>query len=397
MLFNDRVVKSLKPKDQTYTTTEANSQRGVGRFQVKVYPSGTKHFQMQYFSAGRRRFKKIGVYGSMTLSEARTQFREMSQLLVNNESPASMVPLVQMLREYLADQKLQRKLRPYRSLEGSFDKNIFPFIDDTIAGRDFTLEMGVDLVRRICDRGSLYMAERVRSDLSAAVRWAISQDNNPKNAGGFKYGLTANVFRDIPSVVQGSRRVTRFLSEKEIKAFWHAEPYQLENVHLFLRLNLSLAGQRIHEVYWSRWDEYKDDYLVIPESRCKIAGRGNHIVPITDYTREILEEIRERSWDSDFLFPHRDSLEKPGSFGGVDSFCRRFCLAEKFDQFTPRDVRRTCKTLMSKAKVDPFIRDLLQQHFPKDVSWEHYNQYDYFDEKKRGLEKWQRFLRRAIC
>jgi hypothetical protein len=55
----------------------------------------------------------------------------------------------------------------------------------------------------------------------------------------------------------------------------------------------------------------------------------------------------------------------------------------------PRDIRRTCKTLMGEAKLSKDIRDRIQNHKKGDVSSKHYDRYDYLDEKCHALKVWE--------
>ncbi|WP_352283998.1 hypothetical protein [Pseudoalteromonas sp. Q18-MNA-CIBAN-0097] len=63
--------------------------------------------------------------------------------------------------------------------------------------------------------------------------------------------------------------------------------------------------------------------------------------------------------------------------------------------FNPRDLRRTCKTLMGKG-IDKINRDILQQHNKFDVSSVHYDRYDYMKEKMQSIKVWEDFIYCAI-
>ncbi|MEZ9548040.1 integrase, partial [Vibrio crassostreae] len=60
--------------------------------------------------------------------------------------------------------------------------------------------------------------------------------------------------------------------------------------------------------------------------------------------------------------------------------------------FTPRDLRRTCKTLMGELGISKSLRDRLQNHALNDVSSKHYDRYEYLPEKRIALESWQQKL-----
>jgi hypothetical protein len=68
----------------------------------------------------------------------------------------------------------------------------------------------------------------------------------------------------------------------------------------------------------------------------------------------------------------------------------------EFKLFINQDIRRTCKTLMSKAGVNIEHRDMLQQHYKKDVATVNYDRYDYLQEKRQAMETWTEYLKQII-
>jgi len=66
------------------------------------------------------------------------------------------------------------------------------------------------------------------------------------------------------------------------------------------------------------------------------------------------------------------------------------------EHFTPRDFRRTVKTLMGKAGISKEMRDRLQNHAVQDVSGKHYDKYDYLPEKRAAMQTWERWLAKHV-
>lgn len=64
--------------------------------------------------------------------------------------------------------------------------------------------------------------------------------------------------------------------------------------------------------------------------------------------------------------------------------------------FTPRDFRRTFKTLGGQIKFSKEIRDRIQNHNKSDVSSKHYDRYDYFEEKMDAVLRWEEVLLNLI-
>jgi len=69
---------------------------------------------------------------------------------------------------------------------------------------------------------------------------------------------------------------------------------------------------------------------------------------------------------------------------------------KQFERFTPRDIRRSAKTLMGEAGLSKEIRDRIQGHAFSDVSSKHYDRFDYRTEKQAAMKKWERWLNQQI-
>ena len=63
---------------------------------------------------------------------------------------------------------------------------------------------------------------------------------------------------------------------------------------------------------------------------------------------------------------------------------------------TPRELRRTWKTLAGKAGLTKVERDLLQNHAAHDVNSRHYDRYDYLHEKRAAVAKWSEWFQLEI-
>ena len=68
---------------------------------------------------------------------------------------------------------------------------------------------------------------------------------------------------------------------------------------------------------------------------------------------------------------------------------KRYCMNNNIDGFSPRDFKRTFKTLAGQIKITKEIRYRIQHHALHDVSSVHYDRYDYSEEKLEALVKWE--------
>ena len=68
------------------------------------------------------------------------------------------------------------------------------------------------------------------------------------------------------------------------------------------------------------------------------------------------------------------------------------CKAKESLRFTPRDLRRTFKSMALKHGLQKDILDKVQNHAQHDVSSKHYVKYEFLDEKREAMKQWNEAL-----
>jgi integrase len=411
MKFTDKYIKSLKAKDKPYVVSADNESRGLGRLQIKVYPTGTKKFQYQYFIDGVRKRMEFGVYDQYSLSQARKEYLRLSIVLQNGDDPSVIRAIKKLKQEQIDQQKtfielvedylehIESKLAPstVKRTKLAINLNLRPFISDTLLPFDFGVDQGRELIYKIYNRGAKEQANIFKCILMSTFKFAIDFDNSPEQ---FKkpnlYNVKTNPIRDIAFSIP-SNVGERWLDEAEVKKLWHA-PDLPKTTKLYFRLALALAGQRICEVYYAKAEEidFEENTLTIPQERVKIRRRGDHIVPLSPLAISIIDELWPTRGKAGHLWPHRDHEKEHAHISTIRMATQRWCKKNKITNFSPRDIRRTCKTLMGKSGIHKEARDLLQQHNKSDVSSKHYDRYDYMDEKRKAISEWTKYLNEII-
>ena len=115
-------------------------------------------------------------------------------------------------------------------------------------------------------------------------------------------------------------------------------------------------------------------------------------MPLSETAIQIVKELAQLKGKNGQLFPHRDHPDQVAHVSTIRMALLRWCDKHSMERFAPRDLRRTCKTLMGKAGITKIDRDIIQQHSQFDVSSVHYDRYDYLNEKRASLEKWESYL-----
>jgi integrase len=262
------------------------------------------------------------------------------------------------------------------------------------AKRDYkTIKRGdaITLIEGIIATGKQTLANRVQSLISKIFSFAVDsglREDHP----------TARMAR------RGVERVgERVLSDHEIRAFWHDigadAPRQAA---LGLKLTL-LTGARIGEIAGlcrselANIESEASAAWVLPTERTKTR---DHLIPLNPMARAVVLELLAGIEPSEqFLIP---KLTKPGPLGTnklwqamadfaarVDGPARDTWAA---DNPSPHDLRRTVETRMASIGIAEEIRDRVLNHAPQGTGQKHYNKYDYANEKRHALGRWESLL-----
>ncbi len=427
-VFTDKYIKSLKPADKPYKRMENGSDRGFG---VQVSPGGTKTFIFAYKIDGKRRYYPLGKYPmtgkpGTALADARQACRDARILLDKGVDPKAHKKAEEEKRN-LAEQEDERKRRE-AEMKGSV-KQLFDTYADTmeqegkpshkqvshIYSHDIEPVLGADMkanevqphhvkqiLHRVIERGAMTKANRVHQYMRAAFRFGIEHDNDPMNMkSDVLFFLEFNPVRDVPKPLKREAVGERELSTEEIKELWGRldEGYIHPSTVGVIKMMLA-TGQRLGEVLHSEWSEFDLEGMKweLPPSRTK--NRRAHVVPLTEFHRLLLEEIRPYS-DKKWVFPKKDG-SGPRNIDSISQAVARFCnpgpksKKKPFPKFVPRDLRRTWKTRTGEIGLSKEIRDRLQNHALTDVSSQHYDRYDYLPQKRQAMDAWAKWLEITI-
>lgn len=427
MQFTTKLLNELPAKATVYRVWDSLADPMLKGFGLTVLPSGIKYFVLRYTSpaTGKRVIYKIGRYNPeasidqrvMTLNGARAACRELREQINNFQCPSDIEkiskkqevePLDLSIRAmcgwYIATLRVNNRKSADR-VEAAIANHLLPRLGEMTAS-EVTAHHIAPVIRAIRSH-SISQADKVRSYLSAAFDVARKAPFSTSNSLAIPdFRIVTNPCELIERDKQAQSVGERFLNRAEIGVLWRSIdagsiPGQLGNA---LKLLLS-TGQRVEEVLQAEWSEFDIEAMVweIPATRRKSAWRGNtsnHLVPLTAFHIELIEEARQYAGDSPYLYPGKTG--KPRPVNSLNQLINRFCVAserkerEYLARFTPRDCRRTFKTLTGQAGLSKDIRDRLQGHSQADVSSKHYDKYDYMAEKKAAMQCWIDWLTLAV-
>lgn len=399
-LLTDTKIKGIKPKASSYYVWQPSGTRGVGRLGLKIYPSGRKVFVYKYHKDGNRKFITLGDYPQLSLYDATIKAQDSAKKIGENEELiVTFASISQLFSDYIKDQQRQGK-RSWKKTEDRLNQIIdSKHIDPSMPAKDITPNHIKHVLSEFISRGALAGSNKARANLHAAFNFGLFADNDPANLNGkTKYALPMNPVSVVPAQKGADKALDRFLSWSELTKL-----IELINVAddecpinpcygRLLMLCIHTGGQRPWEIITnkkSNWDK-DNNTLTVPPSISK--NSDFHVIPLTETAREILM-IQENLYpESEYIFcgntreGHLLSAEYAKQL-------RKLCLKEGFETFTPRDVRRTFKTLAGDMGISLEMRDRLQNHKPAGVATKHYDRYAYLREKWEVINLWEKKLK----
>ena len=431
MIFSDATLKALKPQAKAYRKWDGLQDPLLKGFGIHVLPSGLKAFVIRYTSSvtHKRTVMRICLYDG-NLANARDMCRTFRRdiqrsicpvnaaivleahgiALIEHEERAAIaagraeeLSLEAMCRWYVTYMR-EKGRRSADQVETTLRKYVYPQIGQLKAS-------GVtpyDLAPVIRDIASASQANKVRIYLSTAFKVASKAPFMTKSKIKIEivdFGIGNNPCEPLEIDNEVSNVGDRYLERDELHVLWNSIGVDAMSPQLSIALKFLLStGQRVEEVLESKWSEFKLDegLWLMPERRRKASWRNRstleyHTVPLTPLHIELLWQAKLYSRSSEYAFPGNDS-NKARSSSALNQAIKRFCNRDSalFELFTPRDCRRTFKTLTSEIGISKEIQDRLQGHSFSDVGSRHYDKHQYLKEKQEAMNSWIAWLEETI-
>jgi integrase len=391
MAWTVKEIKALPVRDKTYRVFEGASDPGLC---IQVTPAGAKTFYLQYRAHGRKRFYRLGSFPATSLAKAREVCRQARSLIDQGEDPRGL------------DEQRERE----RQTLGTMDELISVYVATTTGryareaertlrkhtepqkpARDVTPEDLQRWIAPLVQAGHGVMANRLRSYLHRAFALGLRYDHDPKAIGrDMRFRLTWNPVEAIPKDSTAEKPGQRVLSWDEVRSIWWTD-----RVGYLTRQALRLliaTGQRPSELLQAHRSELADMLWVIPGERVK-NGRP-HALPLPGIIWQEIERTLDVAPGAWWLFPSRGTPKAKRPW--VSTSLAHAVKAVPDWDWTPRDIRRSWKTLAGEAGLSKDIRDRLQNHALSDVSSRHYDRYDYLTEKREAMAQWAAVLAERV-
>lgn len=298
-LLTDKEISIEKPADKPKTLRDGN-----GLF-VLIHPNGSKYFQLRATVNGNPKLIQLGVYGVMTLSEARGEARAKKAQISQGIDPVVQKKIEKATSKLAADSTLEAvyvswlsekhiSTSYHKKITATMKGNVLPKLG-AIPIKDINAPLIKGVVKVMEARGSVTLAKKTKAWLKEIIDHATSE--------GLRSG-------DNPASIVKINTPHEKESYPSLKSWSDAGEFMRRLVEYGGRVEtvlgiqiLMLTGVRPSELRLSQWNEFNLDggTWEIPKERMKM--RKAHVVMLSTQAVDALKQLKTFTGYQSFVLP----------------------------------------------------------------------------------------------
>jgi len=387
MALTSTAIKNAKPGQKPYKLTD-------GRGMYLLVNKTGKYFRLDYRFLGKRRTLALGVYPTVTLSEARTKREEAKKLIAKGIDPVQYKRDAKALQMDEATNSFESVSREWftknrhtwteghaGSILRRLEANVFPWLGPKPISAINAPDL-LSTLRRIEDRGAVETAHRIKQTCGQIFRYAIA---------------TGRAERDPSADLKGalkparSRHMAAITDPKQAGELLRAiAGYQ---GHIITRSALKLAPLtfvrpgELRKAEWREIDLEKSEWRIPAE---KMKSRTMHIVPLAKQTRAVLKEIRPLTGRSKYVFPSLRTGLRPMSNNTVLAALRRMGYGK--DEMTGHGFRAMASTILHEQGWPSDVIERQLAHAERNSIKAADNHAQHLPERRKMMQHWADYL-----
>ena len=390
-------IKQAKPKGKQYKLTD-----GQGMY-LRVYPNGSKYWQLQYWFEGKQKILSLGVWPDVSLTEARDErfeakkkikvgidpndkrkeSLEAQKIYFEKEKERETTIFRIIAEEWLSRQSVLWTERHSRGVQNSLKIHVLPDLGE-IPIADISTQDVIAILRKIEADGKFETCYRLRQKIEAIFSYAEIEG---KCVGNPAKGLQQILTKPQPKS-QNSLPISELPEYlKKIAANKVTAPTTLLAMKFII-----LTFVRTSELRFADWKEFEIDCTeplwVIPAERMKM--RKTHHVPLSRQAVTILKEMEQYSGQEGYVFPQFYNRKKPMSENTLLYFSNRLGYAGRNTIHGFRALASTVLNESRKWHPDVIERQLAHQESNKVRSA--YNRAEHLEERRKMMQWWSNYI-----
>ncbi len=385
--LTDAQIRNAKPSKKPRKMFD-----GGGLFLV-ITPSGGKLWNFKYRISGKEKKLSFGPYPEISLTAARGKRNDARALVANGVDPSE-IKKAQQLADTLETHTFEVITREWHSKFSHswvnshskrvlryFEMHVFPWIGsrpiEAISARELLV-----VLRRIEEKGILETAHRIQQNCGRVFRYAIA-------TGRAERDPTADLRGALPPV--NAKHMASITDPKEIGGLLRAIDDYRGSIVTRCALRLApLVFVRPGELRHAEWVEidFETKDWRIPAAKMK--GKNKHIVPLSNQSVDVLQEIQPLTGKGKYVFPSPRSSSRPMSDNAVLAALRR--MGYEKEEMSGHGFRSMASTLLNEQGWNPDAIERQLAHIEKNSVRASYNFAEYLPERRKMMQSWADYL-----
>ena len=389
MPLNDRQIRNAKPAEKPYKLND-----GSGLY-LYINTSGGKLWRLDFSLAGKRKTLSIGKYPAISLSEAREAAENARRMVAQGQDPAAAKQQAKQERKaallntfaHIAkawhEQRITRKSwKPNHAARvwRYFETDVFPVIGEMPINEIGKKEIKA-VLDKVTERGVSETAEKIRQWIGAVFTYAGFEELTDRNPAALLQGyIKPSETRPMPA-----------LPREELTEFYRrlilADCKQSNRICIML---IMLCFARNKEIRSGQWQEidFERKIWTIPAKRMK--RPREHIIPLSDWAIELLNELHDQTGDTPYLFPSRtaaDGYISENTAGKIINGMGYYGIA------TPHGFRSLASSILNEQGYNADAIERQLAHIDENRIRAAYNRADYMAERTEFMQWYSDLLR----
>ena len=386
--LNDDIVRALPVptagnKVHYFADAKVQGKEAPRGFGVRVTAAGVRSFVMNYRVGRKERRLTIGQHPDWSVLKAIKHARQLRQTIDSGQDPLDIKRKREAAAEAAAVNSLQaiceeyfrrdgKDLRTRKWREDALKRLVYPQLGKMPIGAVRRTDV-VRLLDKIEDENGPVMADRTLSYVGRVMNWHASRSDD----------FRSPIVRGMARTSTTERARSRILSDDELRAVWKACEASQGVAGAFLRFVLLTACRRNEAAQMPR-GEIEEGIWTLPEARNKT--KQDLMRPLSPLALKMLP-----AGNGKFLF----SNDGTTALAGFDHLKKAIHEASGTAGWCIHDLRRTARSLMSRAGVNPDIAERCLGHKIGGVRAV-YDRWAYLPEKRQAFEALALLIERIV-
>jgi integrase len=360
--LTDKGVAALKAKPKLYAHPDPQM---PGHY-IRVSPIGNKvYVAVARDPRGKQIWTTVGNAALMKIDTAREKAREVITRVKGGQRVEGPQSFESVANEWMKRHVHAKGLISWRNITQGLATHVLP----AWGGRDFvSIKRGdvATLLDKIEDSAGPSAADKILTHLSSLFNWYVARNSD----------YVSPIVRGMRRTSTKERARSRILSDDEIRLVWNACEGTFGD---FVKL-LLLTAQRRDKVASMKWDDVGvDGTWSVKNGVKREKGTGGDLV-LPPIAIDIIRS-RPRLASNPHVFVGRDKTRAKNYARGKSDLDK----ATGVTGWVLHDLRRTARSLMSRAGVLPHISERVLGHVQPGVAGV-YDRHAYRDEKGQALK-----------